>query len=303
MNFYPTTLPLNISPPFPYFTPMFRGLFNFFLFSSIFIAICAAMMTWQANEILLLQYDRYNFYGFVFFATLCSYNFHWYLTPGTIHQSERISWGLRRRKLQLFGCGIGMIGATLFFIPLWQHWLPISGAMFLTFLYSAPKVPHPAFAWLRKIAIGKTIFLSFVWTYVTTLLPALVAGQAANADVLYLTGHRFFLIYAICILFDYRDREADRKEGIRSLITYFDDNNLDKLYYGSVLFSALFALLLAPAVPIFVLCSLIAPVAITSMIKRYSQEHTSDYVYYFYLDGLMMLSALLHLAWIAAGGI
>jgi len=32
------------------------------------------------------------------------------------------------------------------------------------------------------------------------------------------------------------------------------------------------------------------------MIKRYSETHTSDYVYYFYLDGLMMLAALLHFA-------
>lgn len=288
---------------FPILHPMFRGLFNFFLFSSIFIAICAVMMTWQTNEILQLQYDSRNFFAFIFFSTLCSYNFHWYLTPGAIHQSERISWGLRRRKLQLLGCAIGMVGAVWFFIPLRHHWLPIFGSVFLTFLYSAPKVPHPAFSWLRKIAIGKTIFLAFVWTYVTTLLPALIAGQAADTAVLFLTSYRFFLIYAICILFDYRDRESDRREGIRSLITYFDDTNLSKLYYGSVLLAAVFALLLAPAIPIYVLCSLIAPVAITSMIKRYSQEHTSDYVYYFYLDGLMMLSALLHLAWMAAGGI
>lgn len=282
---------------------MFRGLFNFFLFSSIFIAICAVMMTWQTNEILQLRYDRQNFYGFVFFATLCSYNFHWYLTPGTIHQSERISWGLRRRKLQLLGCAIGMAGAAWFFRPLAPHWLPVSGAVLLTFLYSAPKVPHPAFRWLKKIAIGKTIFLAFVWTYVTTLLPALVAGQADNTAVLYLTVYRFFLIYAICILFDYRDREADRQEGIRSLITWFDDRSLERLYFGSVLLSALSAVLLAPSIPLFVLCSLIVPVAITSMIKRYAETHTSDYVYYCYLDGLMMLSALLHLAWTAAGGI
>jgi hypothetical protein len=26
---------------------------------------------------------------------------------------------------------------------------------------------------------------------------------------------RFFLIYAICILFDYRDRDQDKQEGIR----------------------------------------------------------------------------------------
>lgn len=257
-------------------------------------------MTWQTNEILHLAYDKTNFYSFVFFSTLCSYNFHWYLTPGTIHSSERIAWGLRRRKLQLIGCAAGAIGAAWFAIPLLEHWLPITGAALLTFLYSAPKIPHPAFRWLRKIAVGKTIFLAAVWMYVTTLMPVLVADEIHAPGVLYLVVYRFFLIYAICILFDYRDREDDRKDGIRSLITILPDPQLDKLYYGSVLIAAIFALVLD--VPLYVLCTLLIPVAITAVIKRYSETHTSDYVYYFYLDGLMMLSAVLHFGWMMAGG-
>lgn len=282
---------------------MIRGFFNFILFSSLYIAVCAVLMTWQTNDILQLEYDRLNYYCFVFFATMCSYNFHWYLTPGSLDQSERLSWNLRRRKLQLLGCAIGLLGAGWFALPLLKHWLPISGAVLLTFLYSAPKVPHKMFSWLSKIAIGKTIFLTFVWTYVTTVLPALIEGNTDTLEVLYLTGHRFFLIYAICILFDLRDREQDRQQGIRSLITWLPDAQLDKLYYGSVLLAAVFALLLAPAISIFALFSLLVPVTITAMIKRYVLAHNTDYVYYFFLDGLMMLSALLHLLWVSAGGI
>lgn len=280
---------------------MIRGFFNFILFSSIYIAICAVVMTWQTNDILQLRYDYLNFYGFVFFSTICSYNFHWYLTPGSPNNSERILWGQRQRTLQLTGCAIGALGSIWFFIPLIHHWLPISGAVLLTFLYSAPKVPHKTFRWLSRIAVGKTIFLTFVWTYVTTLLPALIAGNTDTLETLCLTGHRFFLIYAICILFDLRDREEDRKQGIRSLITFLPHTELNKLYYGSVVIAGVFALLLAPSVPLFVLFGLLVPVSITAMIKRYAQQHNSDYLYYFFLDGLMMLSALLHLLWVSAG--
>jgi len=282
---------------------MIRGFFNFILFSSLYIAICAVIMTWQTNHILQLRYDSLNYYCFVFFATICSYNFHWYLTPGSINQSERLSWNLRRRKLQLIGCAIGLIGAGWFALPLLKHWLPVSGAVLLTFLYSAPKVPHKMFSWLSRIAVGKTIFLTFVWTYVTTVLPALIAGDNDTLEMLYLTCHRFFLIYAICILFDLRDREQDREQGIRSLITWLPDTELDKLYYGSVFLAAVFAILMAPAVPLFALFSLLVPVTITAMVKRYVLEHNTDYVYYFFLDGLMMLSAVLHLLWVSAGGI
>ncbi|WP_123864816.1 hypothetical protein [Chitinophaga barathri] len=262
-------------------------------------------MVWQSEEILQLKLDRLNFAGFVFFSTICSYNFHWYLTPGSIRNSERILWGQRQRALQLTGCVIGLLGSLWFFIHLWQHWLPITGAVVLTFLYSAPKLPHPAFRWLAKIAVGKTIFLSFVWMYVTTLLPAFMADMmfADTRDLVFLAVYRFFLIYAICILFDYRDREEDRGQGIRSLITALPDRLLDRLYYISLVIAAGFALALAPAVPLFVVFSLLAPVAVTALVKAYAQKHTSDYVYYFFLDGLMMFSAILHFAWLAAGGI
>lgn len=284
---------------------MIRGFFNFLLFSSIYIAVCALAMAWQSEEILQLKLDRLNFGGFVFFSTICSYNFHWYLTPGSIRNSERILWGQRRRALQLLGCAIGLLGSLWFFMKLYQHWLPIGGAVVLTFLYSAPKVPHPVFRWLAKIAVGKTIFLSFVWMYVTTLLPAFMADimLADVRDLVLLAVYRFFLIYAICILFDYRDREEDRQQGIRSLITFLPEHQLDRLYYISLLIAAGTAIALAPAVPLYVLFSLLAPVAVTVLVKGYAQKHTSDYVYYFFLDGLMMLSALLHFAWMALGGI
>lgn len=279
---------------------MLRGLFNFILFSSIYIAICAVLMAWESSEILGLQYDRFNYFGFVFFSTICSYNFHWYLTPASPKHSERILWGQRQRALQVTGCAVGLLGAGWFILPLAAHWLPVSGAVVLTFLYSAPKL-H-LFRWLRKIAIGKTIFLAGVWTYVTTTLPALIAGQA-DAHLAYLTVYRFFLVYAICILFDFRDREEDRQAGIRSLITALKEPHLDKLYFSSLVVAWFCAFLLAPAVPLFVLFSLLAPVVVTGMVKRYAQTHTSDYVYYFFLDGLMMLSALIHACWRIAGGI
>jgi 4-hydroxybenzoate polyprenyltransferase len=279
-----------------------RRLFNFLLFSSVYIAFCAVAMTWQSNELLQLQHDRNTFYGFVFFSTICSYNFHWYLTPPMSDDtSHRLAWGQRQRALQLFLCAVGLIGSLWYYLPLQQHWLPVSGAIFLTFLYSAPKLAYKPFIWLRKIAIGKTLFLTFVWTYVTTVLPALVANDVHGLSLTLLTLHRFFLIYAICILFDNRDREEDKKQGIRSLITWFNDTGVSRLYYLSVVLAAVFAVGLLFYVDGWVVGTLLVPVAVTATVKRYSETHASDYVYYFYLDGLMMLSALLHYAGFLAG--
>ncbi|CAL1519719.1 UbiA family prenyltransferase [Chitinophaga sp. MM2321] len=275
---------------------MLKTAFNLFLFTSIYISLCALMMIWQTNQLLDLHYQQNTFYLFVFFSTICSYNFHWYLTPATYSSSERIRWGENHRPLMLLLCGIGMIGALYFFWLLREHWLALSGSAILTFLYSAPKLPHKTFTWLRRIAIGKTLFLTFVWTYVTTLLPALVADQPITWPVAFITLHRFFLIYAICILFDYRDRESDKKEGIRSLITYLPQKDLDKLYYGSLAMAAVSAALLGPYTTIPVIITLMIPVAATALITRKAEHTQSDYMFYFVLDGFMALSAMLHLA-------
>ncbi|MBC9930083.1 UbiA family prenyltransferase [Chitinophaga qingshengii] len=274
---------------------MFRSIFNFILFTSVFIALCALLMIWQTNELLALQYPQRTFYLFVFFSTICSYNFHWYLTPGSYSSSERLQWVDRYRDLMLILCGVGLAGALFYFWPLRSHWLVLSGGAILTFLYSAPKVPYKPFTWLRKIAVGKTLFLTGVWTYVTTLLPAFVANQGLSWPLVLFTLHRFLLVYAICILFDYRDIESDKREGIRSLITYLDYKSLNRLYYITLLFSALAAGLLQPYTTIPVIITLLVPVVITGMLTRKAQHNPSDYLFYFSLDGLMALSALLHL--------
>lgn len=273
---------------------MLRSLFNFILFTSIYITGCALGMIWQTNQLLELHYAKDTFYLFVFFSTICSYNFHWYLTPSAYSASERLQWGDRHRTLMLVLCGIGLVGSGWFFWQLREHWLALSGSAVLTFLYSAPKVPHKAFRWLSKIAIGKTLFLTFVWTYVTTLLPALIAGNAATTPLVFLTLHRFTLIYAICILFDYRDLESDRKEGIRSLITSLDEKNLNRLYYFTLLMAAVSAGLMGPFTTPGAVASLMVPVMATALITGKAHRNDSDYLFYFVLDGFMALSAAIY---------
>ena len=272
---------------------MLKKLFDFFLFSSLFIAGCAVLMVHQTAQLLHLHYNSLVCYGFVFFSTICSYNFHWYLTPDVPSEEVRIGWTQRHKKLHLFLCFTGLAGAAagaLYFI---QHWFWLGGAVLLTFLYSAPKVPLYPFTLLRRIAVGKTIFLAFVWMYVTTFLPIIFSNQPwQRADTL-LCGSRFFLIYAICIIFDYRDRLADKKEGIRSMITYFSEKGINRLFWISLgLFASCTAAMLQTGFSWFAVGALLVPGVITGCLYSYSKHHFSDYLYYFVLDGLMALAAL-----------
>jgi 4-hydroxybenzoate polyprenyltransferase len=273
---------------------MFKRLLDFILFSSLFIAFCAVAMVHQTNDLFQLEYDKREFLSFVFFSTICSYNFHWYLTPDNYSELDRATWTVKNRWVNFFFIIIGLIGSVISFFKLKEHWPWLGIAGILTFLYSAPKIPWQFSSILKKIAIGKTIFLSLVWMYVTTILPVLISGQRFDRRHLLFAASRFFFIYAICIIFDYRDRDQDKRDGIRSLITYLDQHGIDILFYFSLIIFAITSIaLFYYDVPIPVIISLIIPGIILLALYPSSKRNFSDYLYYFVLDGLMMLSALI----------
>jgi 1,4-dihydroxy-2-naphthoate octaprenyltransferase len=271
----------------------FRKAFDFFIFSSVYIGICAAIMVWQVNDLFELSYDHLQFLIFVTSSTVCSYNFHWLLTRESTPQSVRLNWTLHHRPLHIFLIlisGIIAVYSGLHFLSSWP-WFGL--AAFLTFLYSAPKLPFKISRFLKRIAIGKTLFLTFVWTYVTTVLPIILGATEFHYAQLLFCLHRFFLIYDICILFDLRDRESDIAEGIRSLITYFKERNVLRLFYITlILFSISTVFLPFPSTLIGIL---LLPGLITAMLYRPNLNAQSDYYFYVLLDGLMMLSGLITL--------
>lgn len=275
---------------------MFNQLFRFFVYSNLFIAGCAVLMAQQTFLFLLQQEPDKPLLFFILSSTLCSYSFHWYLTSESVLPSPRIQWLRRNRSVHLTLFLAGLAGAVYFFYQLADYWLYLLAAVVVTFLYSAPKIPHPLFRALRKVAIGKTIFLAFVWMYVTTALPVIVAEQPWKSEyTLYALG-RFFYIYAICILFDYRDRADDKAVGIRSLITWLSEKGITYLFIFSLgVFTAFSLMLLYYGYAFLPVALLLIPGIILTGIYQHARSHFSDMLYYFVLDGLMALSALLML--------
>lgn len=253
-------------------------------------------MVRQTEVLVLHQSPNTIFLLFVLFSTLCSYSFHWYLTTHSVIPSPRINWLQKNRNIHVALFLVGLTGSGILFfklLPYW-HWLVFSA--FITFLYSAPKIPHPLFRALRKVALGKTIFLSLVWTYVTTLLPIIIADAPWRNDFTLFIGHRFFLIYSICILFDYRDREDDKVDGVHSLITYMNIRDVKRLFIFSLLALATCTLLLYHYdYSILSIGILLLPGIIVATLYRHALTNFTDLFYYVVLDGLMAFSSFIML--------
>ncbi|MHA4845329.1 UbiA family prenyltransferase [Flavitalea antarctica] len=271
---------------------LIRSSIHFFVFSSLYIAGCALMMIHQTNDLLDLQYDIFHYYCFVTFSTICSYNFHWGLTPSIDTKLVRLGWTVRNKHLHIILFVIGAAGATWYFFYFTEHWFWLSIGVILTFLYSAPKVP--GLRNLKNIAVAKTLFLASVWMYVTTALPIFLSGKNwGTPEILFCTS-RFLFIYSICILFDYRDRDYDRSEGIKSMITILNDKGVDKLFYLTlILFACSTSALAWNGFSITDVVLILLPGVIMIPLYYLAKKNFSDYLYYIILDGMMMLPAIL----------
>ena len=97
-------------------------IFDYFIFSSFFMAGCAVIMIHQVNLLFDLTYPSNTFLLFAFFSTICSYNFHWYLTPHGATENRRTLWTYRHKKLHILLIVAGIIGALVCFFQLIDYW-------------------------------------------------------------------------------------------------------------------------------------------------------------------------------------
>jgi len=273
-----------------------NSIISFLVYSNLFIASCAVVMANQTYHFLLHTYTNQYLLFFVLFSTICSYSFHWYLTTESVISSSRIIWLKQNRQLHLIFFFIGIVGTAIFFFYLIHYWFWLAIAAVVTFLYSAPKIPHKHFRALRKVALGKTIFLAFVWMYATTILPIIISPVKWQPHFILFILSRFFLIYAICILFDYRDREDDKAAGIRSLITYLNEKSILSLFiFSLIVFSISTLMMLQYDYELLDVLLIFFPGIIVALIYRYAIKNFSDIFYYLVLDGLMALSSIIML--------
>jgi len=269
--------------------------FNYLIFGNIFIAVCAALMSYYTFEV----FDEpvsLTLLGFIFFASISSYSFHSYLPTTEKDYSEKVKWGLNRRKYFLFLLIIGSVGAAVFLFFLKQDLKLILALLLFTVLYSSPKIKFEKFTFFKRFGTAKTIYLAAIWTLVTVSLPLSAMDiNTGNAGMLFF-ANRFFLIYAICILFDLKDKEYDMQRGIKSIITILDEKKIELLFFICLILFFISSLVFY----IFrdsglIVLTLITPGSLLLFLFQRSKETKSDYWFSFVLDGVMMLSPVLYL--------
>lgn len=273
---------------------------QFILFSNAYIAFCAVVMCQTTALLFDLRLPR-SLLLFVFTGTLGSYSLHWYLTDAPTDLSTagalRLRWNQRNKPLLLVLFLLSAIIGLGELYTLKTYLYDLFPVVVLAFLYTAPKLNFWPFLALRRIAILKTAYLSMVWTYVMVGLPLLINDTTRHfSSMLVVTWalNWFVFIYSIAFWFDYRDRNDDGKSKWLTIVSMLTNQQALLFFRGLVVayLVTLAALFIQGISPKTLLCLGLTMVLLILNARRL-QSPLSDYVYYVYLDGLLMIPGLL----------
>ncbi len=266
-------------------------LLYFILSHSVFIAICAVALCFQTALLLHINLPVY-LVAFIFFSTLCSYNFYWLLS-GYAFAGQSLKQVLKQYHTNFIVLVLAAAGLLFSLVRIPQLLPVIIIGLALTLLYAMPLLPFKIFHGARKAGLLKTFLLAFTWTFVTVYIPYYFAPSVPLSTLLLLFVNRFLFMLMLCIIFDARDTNIDKIRGLQSLTTILKPTTVKYIMI------AIFVTYIVNGIGLRVcynepeqIIALLLTGLITAMVYFFSQKKQGYFFYYFLVDGLMLFSAL-----------
>jgi hypothetical protein len=184
---------------------MLKQIFNFYINSSIHVALAVCALTW----VTLIQFeinDDKDVLYFVFFATITGYNFVKYFGLVKFHHRSLATW---LKTIQVFSF-FAFIAMCYFALQLnVESLLYLSVFGLITFLYAIPLLPTRYFRDsqknLRQISGLKIYVIALVWAFTTVFLPLLNSEIDIGYDAKIIAIQRFVLVIILMLPFEIRD--------------------------------------------------------------------------------------------------
>ncbi len=188
---------------------LLKQLFNFYINSSIHVALSVYSLTWITILDFDIPYDESILY-FNFYATITGYNFIKYFGIAKFHHR---SLATCLKSIQLFS--LSCFALMCFY----AYQLELKTLMYIisfgvvTFLYAIPFLPKHFFIDskqnLRSIGGLKIYLIAFIWTGVTVILPLMNNKMEIQSDAIITILQRFLFIIALMFPFEIRDLQYD----------------------------------------------------------------------------------------------
>jgi len=188
---------------------LLKRILNFYINSSIHVALAVYALTWITLIQFDLDYDQ-NVLYFVFFASITAYNFVKYFGISKFHHRSLAG---RLKVIQVFSF-IAFIAMSYYAFQLEIKTLLLLCVLgLITFLYAVPLIPMRYFRDsqknLREIGGLKIYVIALVWTFTTVFLPLIDNDVTIGADEIITSVQRFLLVIVLMLPFEIRDLNYD----------------------------------------------------------------------------------------------
>lgn len=188
-----------------------KHFFNFYINSSIHVALAVYSLTYITLLELGLKYDETILY-FIFYASITGYNFVKYFGVARFGHRKLTHW----LRLVLFLSLICFLLMWFYAYRLQFKTLVIIGFFgVLTFFYAIPFIRNEQYT-LRKVYGLKVYVIALVWAGTSVFLPLINEDYTLNTDVFLIGAQRFIYVLVLMIPFEIRDLKFD-SERLRTI--------------------------------------------------------------------------------------
>jgi 4-hydroxybenzoate polyprenyltransferase len=239
----------------------------------------------------------------IFFATLCEYNVHRFitiLTKKAALDSERHKWvkeNLMGFYLLVFLSVAGFAVSVL--LAKREVLFGLAPIAILTLFYSIPVYRNKrAIFRLRGIPYLKIFMISFTWSAATILLPVIETEQHFPPwHIALMLIERFIFVFAITIPFDTRDMEFDKAAGLKTIpLLLGEKRSMTLAYFCLIIFTALSAFHYSYLKEPFIVIALVISALSTLIFLRSDRAKKLPLYHYAILDGTMLFQGVLVVA-------
>lgn len=264
-----------------------------FFYHHIFIAFCALALCWQTFVLLHKTAANNHLYFFVFFATLLSYNTHFFLAAQKSTSSVQLRWFHQTKKFTLIFNSL-VLAATLYYF---YHLREISSYIILAVVFNAAYTAPLLFKTTLKIPLVftfvKSYFIGIIWVFATGILPLFLIKQQLGLLEIAILLHRFLLVSIATLIFDYRDKLRDYELGVHTPANKMNEHQFHWFFIFNLFLMAGSVVFLFLSTNELVQWFQLVPCGFLWWAFLKSKKRTDDLFYLTLVDGALFLSAIL----------
>jgi 4-hydroxybenzoate polyprenyltransferase len=278
-----------------------KKVIDFFIFSNLFIAVCAAAQG-LLTYLLINAPAQTPVITLLFFSTLLTYNLSAFLFPvheEQAHISARNKWISRHKILIRIIVLVSLVCVTLSALELNTFTLIILVFIgLLSFFYSFPLFDYKQKKVnLRNITGIKLFLIGFIWAVSCVVVPILESNVPISVqDILILFVKRFLFVVALTIPFDIRDIYNDREAELKTIPVMIGEK-FSKIFCALIMVLCMILFYFYDSHRNFeVFVALSITLALTAFLIFKSSIKKNEYYYLFVLDGMLIVQYLTVLA-------